>query len=97
MSSTRTPERVYDNDDRKTLLDAYYDGGGKVGEELDLRRDVYEGLIAVANYAAKDALNYEHVIEEVECKLGSIGWVPCSVPGCKNLRRTRLVTEWKTQ
>lgn len=95
MSTEINPDRVYDNDDRKTLLDVYYDGGGKVGEELDLRNDVYEGLIAVANYAAKDALNYEATTEEVECLLvGS--WGRCNVPDCERPRRTRLVTEWKT-
>jgi len=37
-------------DDRKTLLDVYYDAGGKVGDELDLHADIYPGLIAVANH-----------------------------------------------
>jgi hypothetical protein len=52
-------ELTYSYDDRKTLLDVYYDGGGKVGEELDLRSDIYDGLIAVANHAAVEAVKYE--------------------------------------
>lgn len=52
LNEVRAEHIEYSWDDRKTLLDVYYNAGGKVGEGLSLREDIYDGLIAVANLHA---------------------------------------------